>query len=94
MLILSRKPNESLVILDSDGKTARVIISVLAVEGDKVKLGISAPREVGILRQELWQSMQIEAKIFPDTAVSPEPSGLDAPGTNGRPAENGKADNT
>jgi carbon storage regulator len=47
MLVLSRKPNESIVI---DGN---IVITVLRVEGNKVRLGIQAPSDVTILRQEL-----------------------------------------
>lgn len=54
MLILSRKTNESLIIRDD------IVITVLDVEGDKVKLGINAPREVPVLREELWVAMQAD----------------------------------
>lgn len=52
MLVLTRRIEESLVINNN------IIITVLSVEGEKVKLGITAPREVTILRMELWQAMQ------------------------------------
>jgi carbon storage regulator len=57
MLILSRKPNESLVIQDN------IIITVLAIEGDRVKLGITAPREVPVLRQELWVAIHEQNQV-------------------------------
>ncbi len=47
MLVLVRKRDESIVI------GGDIIVTVLGVEGDRVKLGIKAPREVSILRQEL-----------------------------------------
>ena len=47
MLILSRKQNETLVIRHD------VRIKVLSVQGNQVKIGIDAPREVRILRDEL-----------------------------------------
>ncbi len=47
MLILSRKINESIVI---DGK---IIIKILRIEKDTVKLGIQAPPEVSVHRQEI-----------------------------------------
>lgn len=47
MLVLRRKVEEALVI---DGV---IIVTVLAVEGERVKLGISAPPEVMVVREEL-----------------------------------------
>lgn len=49
MLILSRKAGETLVIGDS------IEITVTEISGDKVRLGIAAPKEVQILRKELCQ---------------------------------------
>jgi carbon storage regulator len=47
MLVLSRKINESIIIADS------IVVTVLRVEGNKVRLGIEAPPNVHILREEL-----------------------------------------
>ncbi len=52
MLILSRKPNESVVI---DG---RIIVKIMRVEGDIVKLGIEAPSDIPIFRQEIYEEIQ------------------------------------
>lgn len=52
MLILSRKPGESIVI---DG---RIVIKVIRLDGDIVKLGIEAPREVPVHRQEVYDEIQ------------------------------------
>jgi len=52
MLILSRKLNESIVI---DG---RIIVRVMRVEGDVVKLGIEAPSDVPVHRQEVYAEIQ------------------------------------
>ena len=52
MLILSRKLNESIVI---DG---RVIVKILRLEGDVVKVGIEAPLEVPVHRQEVYEEIQ------------------------------------
>jgi carbon storage regulator len=51
MLVLSRKINESIVI---DG---RIIINVLRMEGDVVKLGVTAPAEIPVLRKELYDEI-------------------------------------
>ncbi len=61
MLILSRKLNESLVIGGKGNSKQMIVITVLAIDRDKVKLGIAAPREVVVLRQELWQATQGQA---------------------------------
>ena len=47
MLVLSRKKNESIVINDE------IIITVVEVRGDKVRLGIQAPRDVPVHRSEV-----------------------------------------
>lgn len=57
MLVLSRKRNESIVI---DGS---IVITVVEIRGDKVRLGIEAPREVPIHRQEIFAAIAAEAEI-------------------------------
>jgi carbon storage regulator len=52
MLVLSRKKGESLIIHDD------IEITILGVEGDNVRLGISAPRNVEIYRKELYLSIR------------------------------------
>jgi carbon storage regulator len=47
MLVLSRKKDESIVI------DQRITITILEVRGDKIRLGIDAPKEIPILREEL-----------------------------------------
>ena len=52
MLILSRKLNESIVI---DG---RIVVKVLRIDKDAVKLGIQAPPELAVHRQEIYDLIQ------------------------------------
>jgi carbon storage regulator len=52
MLILSRKPGESIVI---DG---RIKVVIIRVEGEAVKVGIEAPAEVPVHRQEIYDEIQ------------------------------------
>ena len=54
MLVLSRKLNESIVINDN------VVVTVLGVQGDRVRLGINAPGEIPVHRQEVYEKMQNE----------------------------------
>ena len=49
MLVLTRKPNQAIVI----GDDVRVV--VVSVEGDHVRLGIEAPREVTVHRAEVYE---------------------------------------
>jgi len=52
MLILSRKPGESIVI---DG---RIIVRIMRLEGDIVKIGIEAPIDIPVHRQEVYDEIQ------------------------------------
>jgi carbon storage regulator len=52
MLILSRKPGESIVI---DG---RIVVTIVRLEGEMVKVGIAAAREVPVHRQEVYDEIQ------------------------------------
>ncbi len=66
MLILSRKEDESIRI------QRNIVVTVLGIEGDRVKLGINAPRDVLILRQELCDEVKagnIEAAISPSQQI-------------------------
>lgn len=55
MLILSRRPGESLMIGDG------VCVSVLSVSGTQVRIGINAPREVPVHREEIYRQIEREA---------------------------------
>lgn len=52
MLILSRKVGESIVI---DG---RIVVKIVRLDGDMIKLGIEAPSEVPVHRQEVYDEIQ------------------------------------
>ena len=48
MLVLTRKSNQSIMIGDE------IEVSILSVSGDKVRLGIDAPRDVAVFRKEVY----------------------------------------
>ena len=52
MLVLTRKTNQSIMIGDD------IEISVLAVSRDKIRLGITAPRDVPVFRKEVYLSIK------------------------------------
>jgi carbon storage regulator len=54
MLVLSRQRDESIIIGDN------VVVTVVDIRGDKVRLGIEAPKEVPVHRQEVYEAIQRE----------------------------------
>ena len=71
MLVLSRQVDESIVVNDN------IIITVLAIEGDRIKIGIDAPRDIPILRQELWQAINEQEKVATDLASRDDSKALE-----------------
>ena len=65
MLVLSRKKNESIVIDD------RIKIVVVEIRGDKVRLGVEAPKEVPVHRQEVYEA--IKRSETPNQSGASEP---------------------
>ena len=57
MLVLSRKIGERVVMPNCE-----LTITVLAVEGKKVRLGITAPQKVDVYREEVWQQISERTK--------------------------------
>jgi carbon storage regulator len=65
MLVLTRKPNQSIMIGDD------IEVSVLSVVGEKVRIGIHAPHDIPVFRTEIYVEIQREGE-------SPDPSSEDA----------------
>jgi carbon storage regulator len=63
MLILSRRPGESLTIGDD------VVVTVIGVSGNQIRLGITAPREVRVLREEIYKAMREENQAAAGNAL-------------------------
>jgi carbon storage regulator len=56
MLVLSRKKNESIIINDN------ITVTVIEIRGDKVRLGIEAPKDVTVHRREVYEAIQNQAR--------------------------------
>ncbi len=54
MLVLSRKTQEAIVLGDN------IVVTVVAIHGDRVRLGIEAPKDVPVHRGEVYQRIQRE----------------------------------
>ena len=57
MLVLTRKSNQSIMIGDD------IEVSVLAIMGEKVRIGIQAPRDIPVFRKEVYLEIQEEQKV-------------------------------
>jgi len=62
MLVLSRKKNESVVINDD------ITIVVVEIRGDKVRLGIEAPKECSVHRREVFDAIRRSNQDRPGTS--------------------------
>ena len=65
MLVLSRKKDESIVINND------ITIVVVEIRGDKVRLGVEAPKEVPVHRREVFEAIARGDDVLPDTDSSP-----------------------
>lgn len=63
MLVLSRKKNESIVINND------ITVTVVEIRGDKVRLGIVAPKEVPVHRQEVYDAIHGKDSTEPPPPV-------------------------
>ena len=74
MLVLSRQRDESIMIGDN------IVVTIVDIRGDKVRLGINAPTEIPVHRQEIYEAIQREnlraSRVDPKDA-----RGLGASGT-------------
>jgi carbon storage regulator len=68
MLVLSRKKNESIVINND------ITVTVVEIRGDKVRLGIVAPKEVPVHRQEVFEAIHGKGSAPTQQSSTSEPA--------------------
>jgi carbon storage regulator len=67
VLVLSRRPGESIMIGQD------IVVTVLEVRGDVVRVGVTAPRDVDVHREEVFRDLERANR----SAASPSPAGVD-----------------
>lgn len=80
MLVLSRKKNESIIINDN------ITVTVIEIRGDKVRLGIEAPKTVSVHRREVYEAIHSQNPP-PSRDRETNPSSLSPDTGVGRPSE-------
>jgi len=73
MLVLSRQRDESIIIGDN------IVITIVDIRGDKVRLGIEAPKEVPVHRQEVYDAIQRERSQEQPGQKTPDDSASTSP---------------
>lgn len=64
MLILTRRVNETLIIGEN------ISVTVLSVRGNQVRLGVEAPKTVGVHREEIHDRIQAEKAVLVSTEIT------------------------
>jgi carbon storage regulator len=77
MLIITRRPGER-IVLGND-----IVVTVMEISGQTARIGIAAPRELPVYREEIWEAVKAEnraaAEVDPDALPDALPFGDDAP---------------
>lgn len=69
MLVLTRKPNQSIMIGDD------IEVTVLEVRGEQVRIGVNAPKHIPVHRREIYEEIQqqrAQAAVYTETDTSAE----------------------
>ena len=77
MLVLSRQRDESIMIGDN------IVLTVVDIRGDKVRLGIEAPKDIPVHRQEVYDAIQREAEKTAEQQPRSEPDVSDETASSG-----------
>lgn len=64
MLILSRRPDEKIVIGED------IEVSIIEIRGDQVKIGVKAPKDVKVFRREVFEAIQAENRAAAESSFS------------------------
>ena len=87
MLVLSRQRDESIIIGDN------IVVTIVDIRGDKVRLGINAPTEIPVHRQEVYEAIQREnlrsARLDPKDAAAIGKGATKDAAPNSNPARGG-----
>lgn len=67
MLVLSRRLNERIMVGDN------IVITIVEIRGDKIRLGIDAPKDVPIHRREVYEAIQRHMAPADPSEAAPEP---------------------
>ena len=65
MLVLTRKQNEG-ILIGSD-----IVVTVISIDGDKVRLGIEAPKSIRVIREELLQEIGMVNRMAAHSEYQP-----------------------
>lgn len=77
MLVLSRQRDESIIIGDN------IVVTIVDIRGDKVRLGIEAPTEIPVHRQEVYEAIQRENRRATEPSGGKRSPQDDSPSVNG-----------
>jgi carbon storage regulator len=68
VLIITRRAGEKIMLGDD------VVVHVMEITGNSVRIGIDAPREVPVYREEIWTAVKEGTRADPSAAVAPKPA--------------------